>query len=255
MSKKKVILITGASSGLGWIIAKNLASKGNIVYGTSRSMAQCEKEGVKFIKLDIISNEACEDIVSYILTCENRIDVIINNAGITLAGKTLEFNDLNFKNILDINTIGPFRLIKAVFAQPKKPKMIINITSLNGFLALPNFGLYCASKFAIEALGFSLRYELAPLVKVVNVAVGAICSDQQEKMPHKTAREKFALLRMLLPLTSREDVALCVEKLIGSINPPSRILVGRDAKIINFMQKILPLSIFEKIIFYIWRKK
>ena len=151
--------------------------------------------------------------------------------------------------------IGAFRLIKSACLQPKKPKIILNITSLNGILALPNFGLYSASKFAIEALGLALRYELAPSVQVVNVAIGALCSNHPGKMPHKTAREKFALLRWLLPLTSHEDVAICLEKLISSPQVPPRVLVGRDAVIINIIQKILPLSIFEKIIFFIWRKK
>lgn len=255
MSEKKIILITGGSSGLGRVIARDLVSKGHTVYCTSRNVMLSESDGIHFLKLDITSETESKNAINNIMKAEKRIDVIINNAGITLTGPTLGFSTEDFESILDTNVIGPFRLLKTIFSFPNKPKLIINITSLNGFLSLPNFGLYCASKFAMEGLGLALRYELAPLTKVVNVAPGALRMESSKKMLHKPAREKIPLLNWLMPLTFPEDVSNAIDKLINATSVPPRVLVGRDAQIINLMQKILPFSIFDRIVFYIWRKK
>jgi NAD(P)-dependent dehydrogenase (short-subunit alcohol dehydrogenase family) len=255
MSERKIVLITGGNSGLGQVIVQRLISKGYIVYSASRKPPLLKIEGMHFLKLDITSDTETKNAINEIMKKEKRIDVVINNAGITLTGPTLGFTAEDFKDILNTNIIGSFRLLKAVLAFPNKPKLIINITSLNGFLSLPNFGLYCASKFAMEGLGLALRYELAPLIKVVNVAPGALIIQSAKKMPHKPAREKFPLLNLLMPLTLPEDVAKAIERLITASSVPPRVLVGRDAQIINLMQKILPFSLFDRIVFYIWRKK
>ena len=107
----------------------------------------------------------------------------------------------------------------------------------------------------MEALGLALRYELAPSTKVVNVAPGALRTETSKKMSHKSAREKIPLLNWLMPLTSPEDVAIVIDKLINAPSVPPRVLIGRDAHIINMMQKMLPFSFFDKIILYVWRKK
>jgi len=255
MHQEKIILLTGGSSGLGKIIAQYLVSKGHIIYGTSRNDTLLEVDGMRLLKMDITSDIECKSVIDSIMTKEKRIDVIINNAGITLSGPTLEFSVDDFKNILDINLIGAFRLIKAATAFPVNPGLVINITSLNGFLSFPNFGLYSASKFAMEALGLALRYELAPSTKVVNVAPGALREESVKKMGHKPARDKFFLLNWLMPLTSPEDVAIVIDKLINSSSVPPRVLIGRDAHIINILQKLLPIFIIDKIVTYIWNKK
>ncbi len=250
----KVILITGGVSGLGKIIALHLVSKGHIVYCTSRHAASLEVEGVQLLELDFTSEAGSSKAISEIMLREKRIDVIINNAGMTLSGSTLGFSIDDFNNVLNTNLIGAFRLLKAAFSFPCKPSLIINITSLNGFFSFPNFGLYSASKFGMEALGLALRYELAPATKVVNVAPGALLSDSSKKMSHKPAREKSRLLNWLMPLTSPEDVAIVIDKLINASSVPPRVLIGRDAYIINAMQKLLPMTVFDKIVLYIWKK-
>jgi NAD(P)-dependent dehydrogenase (short-subunit alcohol dehydrogenase family) len=255
MFKRKVILITGGNSGLGKVIAQDLILKGHKVYGTSRSIPLPKIDGMNFLKLDITSDAETKSAIDEIIKKEKRIDVIINNAGITLAGPTLKFSVEDFRNIVETNLIGPFRLLKAALSIPGKPKLVINITSLNGFLSLPNFGLYCASKFAMEGLGLALRYELTPSTKVVNVAPGALCMESAKKMPHKPAREKIPLLNWLMPLTFPSDVSAAIVRLINAASVPPRVLVGRDAHIINLMQKLLPFSLFDRIVFYVWRKK
>ncbi|MDO9385848.1 MAG: SDR family NAD(P)-dependent oxidoreductase [Thiobacillus sp.] len=255
MNQKKVILLTGANGGLGKVVAQHLISKGHIVYGTSRNEELVGKGGVHWLVVNINSDDDCMIAIRTIVTKEGRLDTIVNNAGITLSGPTLEFSTDDFKKIFDTNVIGPFRLIKAAYSFPTKPELIVNITSLNGFMSYPNFGIYSASKFAMEALGFALRYELAPSTKVVNVAPGAIHSETSNKMSHKSARERIPFLKWLMPLTLQEDVAIVIGKLIIATSVPPRVLVGRDAYIINMLQKILPSTMFDKIIFYIWGKK
>lgn len=255
MNERKVILITGGASGLGKVIAQRLASKGHIIYCTSRSVTSLEVDGIKFIELDVTSDTGCKYAIDKIIESEKRLDVFINNAGITLSGPTLEFTADDFKKILDTNVIGPFRLTQAACLHPTRPGLVINITSLSGLLSFPNFGLYSASKFAMEALGLALRYELAPSTKIVNLAIGALRSETSKKMSHKPAREKSRLLKWLLPLTSPEHVSVVIDKLINSSFVPPRVLIGRDAHIVNMLQKILPFSAFDKVVFHIWRKK
>lgn len=256
MTDKKIVLLTGGSSRLGRVIARHLAETGHTVYCTSRKAASSDMKGrIHFIKLDVTSDADVRRGIAAILAKEKRIDVVINNAAVTITGLAIDFSAEDFKTLLDTNVVGAFRVIKSSYSFPQKPKVIINITSLNGFLAVPNFGLYSASKFAIEALGQSLRYELTPSTRVINVAPGALQVEPGKKMPHKPAREKIPLLNWLLPLTTLDDVAVVIENVMNSESPPARVLVGRDAKIINFLQKVLPSFLFERIIFFIWQKK
>ena len=255
MSDQKTILITGGATGLGKAIAERLVSRGHTVYCTSRRIENLPVSGAHFLQMDVTSESECQAAVNEIIQRENRLDVIINNAGITLSGPTLGFSVEDFRRLLDTNVVGSFCLIKAALAQPQKPKLVINITSLNGFLSFPNFGLYSASKFALEALGLALRYELSPETRVVNVAPGALRAESAKKMPHRSAREKIPLLNWLMPLTSMQEVARVIDRLIQARSVPARVLIGRDTHIIHLMQKFLPFSIFDRIVFLIWRKK
>jgi NAD(P)-dependent dehydrogenase (short-subunit alcohol dehydrogenase family) len=204
MSEQKVILVTGGRSGLGKVIALYLVSKGHTVYGTSRTASASEVDGIRYISLDINSDTDSTNAINEIMRRESHIDVIINNAGITLAGPTLDYSPSDFKKILDTNVIGAFRLIKAAFSFPTKPQLVINITSLNGFLSFPNFGLYSASKFAMEALGLALRYELASSTKVVNVAPGAIYAESSKKCLINQPERNYGFFDGSCPLRTRK---------------------------------------------------
>ena len=211
--------------------------------------------------LDITSNKDCKLAVEKIISEEGRIDVLINNAAYTLAGPTIEFESQEYLEILNINAVGAFRLIKEVYPymKGKKSGKIINITSFNGLVSLPNFGLYSSSKFAMEALGLSLRYELAEDgICVTNVAPGAISIDRQKRgktLPHRTAREKFWILRILMPMISRDAIVRKVENIIENSSPPARVVLGRDAKITTFLQRCLPSVVWDRLMRFVWNKK
>lgn len=256
MTKKKVILLTGGTSRLGNVIALALIARGHTVYATSRKSLSSDNANLHFVKIDITSDGDIRRAVAKIIKDEKRIDVIINNAGVTLSGPGMTYSSEDFKKLLDINVIGPFRVITTIMNTASvKPRLIINITSLNGFLSLPNFGLYSASKFALEALGLAFHYEFYPTTHVVNLAPGALKAESGKKLTHKPAREKFPILEWLIPLTSLDVVAECIIQLLDLKSVPPRVVIGRDAKIILFMQKVLPFSIFDRIIFYISQKK
>lgn len=255
MKQAKVILITGGRIGLGLVIAEKLARRGDIVYCTSREPNSIKSKGIIYLKLDITSDDNVKSIVEQVMCKEGRIDVLVNNAGVTLSGPTLKFSSRDFKEIFDINVIGAFRIIQAVTLARSHIKLIINITSLSGILSLPNYGLYSASKFGIEALGVALKYELiSKSIGVVNLTVGALHSPMKVKFSHKPIRERSKFINWLIPLTKSESVADIVYNLAHSNRAPVKILVGRDTHIIYFIQKVFPYFILEKIILFIHRK-
>jgi short-subunit dehydrogenase len=218
-----------------------------------------EVRNEKDIRLDISGDNDCESAIEKIQKEVGRIDVLINNAGYTISGKTCEFGSTEYLNILNVNVIGAFRLIKKVVPTMKKQKSgrIINITSLNGLVSLPNFGLYSSSKFALDALGVALRYELAKDgIWITNVAPGAISSGEKgTSLPHKPAREKLWILKLLMPMISREEIAGKIEEIIRKPNPPSQVVLGNDAKITYFLQRFLPSCCWDRLMFYVWNKK
>lgn len=264
---KKVILITGCSSGLGKYLAELLAKKGHIVYAGIRNNDERKKLELAWkmypqlfpTQLDITNDKQCRDVIATILKEKKRIDVLINNAGYTLAGSLEKFTTEDFTKLLNTNVVGAFRLIREVLPIMKERKsgQIINVTSLNGLVALPNFSLYCSSKFALEGLTRSLIPELAKdNIFITNIEPGAMRGEvekkDQKKLPHKTARERFWLIRMLMPIISITDVAEKISMIVESNNPPTSILMGADAKITTFLQRILPNSLWNILLKRIW---
>ena len=252
--RNQIVLITGGASGLGKELALEFGRKGYVVYCTSRKEESSGQGNVRFLRMDITSDIDVKAAIDRVMTEEGRIDIVVNNAGMTLSGPTLDFFVEDFKTILDTNVIGSFRLLKEIFRYPEKPRLVINITSLNGYFVFPNFGIYCASKFAAEALGLSLRYELGATTQVVNVSPGALLAESAKPIAHKTAREKIKILNWLMPLTSQKDVAKRVEALACMARVPAQLRIGRDAHIIHLMQRFFPSFVLDRIIFYIWRK-
>lgn len=265
---KKIVLITGCSSGIGRLLVQKLSQKSNyLIYASIRSEADISKmkkiwkdnPNIKVVKLDITKGEECHRTVELIKRSEKHLDVLINNAAYTLAGPSLEFEANDYINILNTNAIGPFMLMKEVVPLMKKfgRGKIINITSLNGLVTLPNFGLYSSSKFALEALSRALAVELNGTgISITNVEPGAIKFKEQistNNLSHTSARDKFPLLRVLLPMVSDEVVVSAIVGVINKQNPPLGIILGRDAKIITFLNRYFP-NLWQKMIQEVWKR-
>ena len=176
----KTILITGTSSGFGRDTAETLHRAGHTVYASMRAVQGKNREaaealrklGIKTVELDVSDDASVEAGVKSVLAEAGTIDVLVNNAGIAQAGVTEAFTTEQAKAIFDTNVIGLLRVTRAVLPSMRQQHegLIINIGSILGRVTFPFVGIYGASKFAVEALTDSLRYEVSQLgVEVVEV--------------------------------------------------------------------------------------
>src|SRR6476661_3934642 len=179
-SMTKTILITGTSSGFGRDTAETLHRAGHTVYASMRGVQAKNHEaaealrklGIKTVELDVSDDASVEAGVKTVLAEAGKIDVLVNNAGIASAGVTEAFTTEQAKAIFDTNVIGLLRVTCAVLPTMRRQHdgLIINIGSILGRVTFPFVGIYGASKFAVEALTDSLRYEVSQLgVEVVEV--------------------------------------------------------------------------------------
>ena len=198
---KKVVLITGGSSGIGYESSIMFAKNGYKVYTAARRLEKMEslKEyGITPIYLDVTDDEVCKSCVDEIINKEGKIDILINNAGYGSLGP-IEMVDLEeAKKQLDVNVYGIVRITKLVVPYMRKQKSgrIINISSAAGRVTTYLGGWYHVSKYAVEALSDSLRMELKDFgIDVVIIEPGAIESARGDiAADHlEEARKKFSI--------------------------------------------------------------
>lgn len=261
--KKKVVLLTGASSGLGKSLAEDLSDQGYLVYAGIRSEDALRKlkkywqdlyPKITAIKLDIQDPLSCKKAIQVITKKNGGVDVLINNAGFSVSGETRLIGEEELKTALDINCISPYRLIKLVLPRMlvKKRGSIINITSLNSHISLPYFGVYSASKAAFESLGTAFYYELKSYnVHLTNIAPGAIKREGEvlsTKLSHQPLRERFYILKLLFPIQTEKSVVGKIIEILNNQDPPKSVVVGIDAIVTTLMHRYLPNIIWDKII-------
>ena len=169
----KVVLITGSSSGFGELSTHTLSKAGYTVYATMRNVsgknsdkaAELGKlDGVNILDLDVTDQASIESAVNTVLSNEGKIDVLVNNAGIGSGGYTEPFSAEEFQKLFDVNVFGVQRLMNAVLPSMRKngSGLVINVSSVMGRMVIPYAGAYTASKWALEGLSESYKYELAP---------------------------------------------------------------------------------------------
>lgn len=198
----KNILITGSSNGFGFLAAKAIAQKGHKVWASMRNSAtkNLEKkealesfsDKITVLDLDVTNDTSVKNAVEQIINEAGTIDVLINNAGVMYVGITEAYGLDQVKQQMDVNFYGIIRTIRAVTPAMRKAGegLIINTSSLAGRLSFPYFGIYCASKFAMEGYSQSLRYELAPFgVEVSIVEPGPFGTNLLYSGPKETSQE------------------------------------------------------------------
>ncbi|MDD2987258.1 SDR family oxidoreductase, partial [Flavobacterium sp.] len=171
----KVILITGGSSGIGKSIGEFLTQKGYTVYGTSRNPDKVKETTFPLLTLDVRDVNSIQHAVAILLEKEGRLDVLINNAGVGIMGPLEEIPTVEIKNNFDTNFFGPIEMMKAVLPQMREQKsgLIMNITSIAGYMGLPYRSVYSASKGALELITEALRMEVKAFgIEITNVAPG-----------------------------------------------------------------------------------
>jgi NADP-dependent 3-hydroxy acid dehydrogenase YdfG len=169
----KTILITGAASGFGHDTAETLAKAGHLVYASMRDVAGRNKaaaatlrgQGIRVVELDVADDASVERAVASVLQDVGKIDVLVNNAGLAAAGVSEAFTADQTKALFNTNVVGIIRTTRAVLPAMRAARdgLIINIGSILGRVTFPFFGIYGATKFAVEALTDSYRYELCQL--------------------------------------------------------------------------------------------
>lgn len=170
---KKVILITGASSGFGRLTALAMLAKGHTVYASMRNIngknapvaQELSRAGASVIELDVTDGHSIQTAINTLTSKEEKLDVLINNAGVAAAGISESFSDKQLQAMFDVNVFGLFRVTQAVLPLMRKHNdgLILNVGSILGRVTFPFYGLYGASKYAVEAITDSLSYELSQL--------------------------------------------------------------------------------------------
>jgi NAD(P)-dependent dehydrogenase (short-subunit alcohol dehydrogenase family) len=258
----KVVLITGASSGLGESIANYLVQKGFTVYGTSRNIEQQTKE-FHTINMDVTSDQSIQSAIQKVLQQQGRIDVLINNAGLGIASpvETLSIDDV--QRVLDTNVIGVIRTTQAVLPHMRAQKSgtIINISSIGSESGLPYRGLYSASKAAVDRLTEALRIELAPFgIQACVVQPGGV-KTEINKNRIKTSlpagnvyKESFDATYALIDESVDKgldplEFARLIEKLLHTPTLKRCYRLGKPVeKLSVILKRILPSSTYEKMI-------
>jgi len=177
MSSKQVVLITGSSTGFGRLFTETLARKGHTVFATMRdpggrnaknaaeirALAGKDSLPVHVLEMDVTSDASVERAVDAAVKKAGRIDVAINNAGYYLSGLAEAVTTEQARNIMDTNFLGSVRVNRAVLPHMRRQRsgVLMHISSGAGRAIFPSAGLYCASKFALEALAEAYSYELA----------------------------------------------------------------------------------------------
>jgi NAD(P)-dependent dehydrogenase (short-subunit alcohol dehydrogenase family) len=180
------VVITGSNSGFGRLTAETLAAQGHTVFATMRSSndrnrahaeAMAKIANVKVVDMDVTDDASVDAAIAHIAQATGgAIDVVVNNAGRFSMGVQEAFSIAEVKDLFETNVFGPLRVNRAVLPHMRKRRsgLVVHVSSVVGRVSLPTTGTYCATKFALEALGEAQRFELAPLgIDVALVEPGA----------------------------------------------------------------------------------
>ncbi len=260
----KVVLITGGSSGIGKAIGIFLKSKGFKVYGTTRNKSKyLDFDHFELLEIDVRNNETIAIAITKLVALEGGIDVLINNAGVGITGPVEETPHEEIVRAFDTNFYGPIRMVKAVLPQMRKQKsgLVINITSIAGYMGLPYRGIYSATKGALELVTEALSMEvkdfgvhitnIAPGDFVTNIASGRyhvpIVNDSAYKVPYAKTLE--AINNDVHSGGDPIDVAKLVLRIINTRKPKIHYKVGDSMqKFSLFLKKVLPDKVYEKLL-------
>jgi NAD(P)-dependent dehydrogenase (short-subunit alcohol dehydrogenase family) len=261
MKGQSVVLITGASSGIGRAIAEALVQEGMTVFGTSRYPDRVTPAaGVEYVRLDVRSEDSVRACVDEVMQRAGRVDVLINNAGYELGGAIEATTLEEAKTQFETNFFGVARLIKAVLPamRARGSGHIINMSSVVGWLVpAPFLGYYAASKMALEGYTEVLRQEVLPFgVKVSLIEPSFINTDLGNNRQMAAAniaayapwqRRAFGVIEYREHTAPPPRlVAATVLQAIRQSNPRPRYTVGEGVWGLSFIRRFLPWSAYER---------
>jgi short-subunit dehydrogenase len=259
----KVVLITGGSSGIGKSVGEYLQVKGFKVYGTSRNPKNYPESKFPIVALDVTKPETIPSCISEVLKHESQIDVLVNNAGAGITGPIEEIPDFEIKRNFETNFFGPINVIKAVLPTMRSQNsgLIINVTSIAGYMGLPYRGVYSASKGALELITEAFRMELkdfniqmtnvAPGDFVTNIAAGRYHAPALEHSPYKeTYGNTLKMMDAHVDEGSNpQQMAEAIFRIIKTKNPKVHYKVGAFMQKFSIvLKRILPDTLYEKLL-------
>jgi short-subunit dehydrogenase len=281
MPKEKIALVTGCSTGIGYITSLTLARNGFYTYATMRNLDKSsnikkisskESLPLEVLQLDVTNDESTKNVMEVLKAEKNRIDVLVNNAGYGLIGSIEEISIKELKAQFETNLFGVIRVTQQVLPIMRMQKegggRIINVSSIGGILGYPLSAAYSSTKFAVEGLIESMRYEVEPFgIKTILIEPAFVIDTNfhnNVKVPEKTTSDSYSspykeFTRKLFEnywnvqneyQTKAEDVAKIILKAAISDNPKQRYQVGKysemmvktkytysDSELKNIMQK------------------
>lgn len=273
MNEKKVVLVTGASSGLGLAVAKHLAEMGYTVYAGARSFKNENKDQIAVgsaenqnkIYLDVTNESSVSKVLDTIMEREGKLDILVNCAAYLVLGSIEDTSIDEYRGVLETNFLGTLRMCQNVVPIMRKQKegRIINFSSINGLMATPFQSAYVASKFAIEGMTEALSLEVKDFgIKVTLIEPSDHRSGSKNYRPHakkadlKTSAYYDRYIQVTNKFTHDEDngsypekLAEVVYKITKKKNPNLRYTVGKfDQRLSAILKRILPARLFEMII-------
>lgn len=265
---KKIILVTGASSGIGKATAMKLINEGHTVYGAARrveKMKDLEDAGGHVIKMDVLEEDQVQAAVSQIVAEHGRIDVLVNNAGYAIYGSVEETSIADAKRQFNVNIFGLARLTQLVIPHMRAHSSgtIINISSIGGKIYTPLGAWYHATKHALEGWSDCLRLELQSFgINVVIVEPGIIKTEfgdvMSDPMKERSGNGPYKWLVDSLSKSSEEMygdekassppsvIADVIADAVNSTRPKTRYAKGKMAGMLLFMRRWLSDRMFDK---------
>ncbi len=265
----KVILITGASSGMGYQTARILAEQGHRVYGAARRVEKIEElapYGVQALRLDITDEQSVTQVVQTLIEREGRIDVLINNAGYGYFGAIEDVPIADAKHQFEVNIFGLARITQEVlpYMRVQKSGRIVNLASVAGHVTLAFGAWYNATKYALEAFSDALRMEVKPFgIDVVIIEPGAIRTDwgiiaadhlrdvskggAYEQDGSRVAEGLRRIYLSKIP-TNPAVISRKIAKAAVCRCPRTRYRTGRGAKAMVFFHQILPTRLWDYLV-------
>jgi NAD(P)-dependent dehydrogenase (short-subunit alcohol dehydrogenase family) len=275
MPTERVALITGASSGFGLLTAVTLARRGWRVLAAMRDLGRREKldavaraagvlDSIEFLALDITDAGQIAELAASIAARPTSLHAIVNNAGFAMAGFADDISDAELRRQFDTNFFGTAAVTRAFLPQLRRQGVghIVMLSSISGRIGFPGVGSYAASKFALEGWAETLRLEMKPLgVQVVLVEPGsfetdiwsrnaAISAGTQDAQSLNAAR--IAIWRKRIqdgkPKANPQVVADGIAAILNNPRPALRYVFGKDAKMILMLRRLLPWSVYERLL-------
>lgn len=252
------IIITGTSTGIGFALAEFFGKKGHQVFGLSRK--NVDSSYFTTIPTDITDNTQVQNAVTEILKTENRIDILINNAGMGMVGSVEDSSQEEILKLFNLNLVGSVQMMSAVLPQMREQKLgkIINISSIGSEMGLPFRGFYSASKSALDKVTEAIRYEVSPWnIDVCTLHLGDIKTKIAENRvktkvsePYQKTFEKiYAIMNAHVDDgTEPLEVAEYIEKLLAKKSWKAHYYFGKFGQKIGVPLKwILPQNFYENL--------